>query len=164
MRTRTERILESLVLLTVLSLLIISVLSAFQILPEYWAAVGSYSMVPTLEIGDLVLLHPATHNLKTLLGKIIVYHSPLGEDIIHRVIEVEDSYVRTKGDANPVPDPFLVRPDEIRGVVYLVIPYVGFPTVLFKDLGTSSGPVLLLILAVSYVMLLVLLRLLQAHD
>jgi len=105
-----------------------------------WAVVGSYSMVPVLDIGDIVLLRP--YNLSTLhVGQVIVYVAEVyGEkiEIVHRIYRIyrydENILIRTKGDANPVPDPWLVKPSQIRGVVYLVIPHIGLIGLVLRDL------------------------------
>jgi len=151
------RVIELAVLVVVATLLVVTVLSDLGLLPEYWAAVGSYSMVPTLEIGDLVLLTPVKTS-SILLGKVIVYRGPGGEEIIHRVIKILNGGVRTKGDANPLPDPFIVPLSSIRGVVTAVIPYVGFPSVVLKNLLQGGASVIFLLLAVSYVIVLLTLR------
>ncbi len=154
------RILEVTILVLIIALLLVSILSNMRLLPEYWAAVGSYSMVPTLEIGDLVvLLPPHVTNMKTLLGKVVVYNSPLREEIIHRVIRVVDNEcVETKGDANPVPDPFCVKLQDIRGVVQVVLPYIGFPSVVLRSLFNNGLSSLFILLSVAYIITLMLVQ------
>lgn len=52
--------------------------------------------------------------------------------VTHRVVEVVETdgerRFRTKGDANDDPDPSLVTPDQVVGVVRFHVPYIGYVT------------------------------------
>jgi signal peptidase I len=65
------------------------------------------------------------------VGDIIVYVNPqLGYAIIHRVIDVTDQGYVTKGDRNPAADPWVVRPEWVKGRATLLVPLVGWVRVL----------------------------------
>ncbi len=98
-----------------------------------WAAVGSFSMEPTMEVGTLVILCPVHFN--SLLGNIVVYFHD-GEYIVHRVIYVGDGYVETKGDANPVRDPWTTPFNEVDGEVCLAMPYWGLFSLMVRNAAT----------------------------
>ncbi|GGP19969.1 hypothetical protein GCM10007981_05840 [Thermocladium modestius] len=98
-----------------------------------WAAVGSFSMEPTMEVGTLVILCPVHFN--SLLGNIVVYFHD-GEYIVHRVIYVGNGYVETKGDANPVRDPWTTPFNEVDGEVCLAIPYWGLFSLMIRNAAT----------------------------
>jgi len=89
--------------------------------------VASGSMKPTLQVGDLLLVR---RYATPKIGDIIVFRSPLGYSIVHRVIEkyVASDRVsfKTKGDANPSPDPWDVPESDVEGVVVFRVPYVGY--------------------------------------
>jgi signal peptidase I len=91
---------------------------------------SSGSMSPTLSVGDVLFIdgHPdATVGQQT----VITFEGANGELITHRVFEANDAdgtYV-TKGDANPTPDADHVGREQIVGVGWLVIPYLGLPVV-----------------------------------
>lgn len=90
------------------------------------AVVASYSMEPSLRLGDLILVNGAA---EPRLGDVIVYVSPRGSLIVHRVVEVRETlqgirYI-TKGDANLAPDADPVPAERVKGRVDLVVPYVG---------------------------------------
>lgn len=91
-----------------------------------FAVVSSWSMDPTLHIGDLIVVM-GTEQINP--GDIIVYSSWGGRLIVHRVVRVEVAngvaYYVTKGDANPVPDLRPVTRSEVKGKVIFVIPYIG---------------------------------------
>ncbi|MGB9003921.1 MAG: signal peptidase I [Nitrosotalea sp.] len=97
--------------------------------------VSSGSMIPNLNIFDVIVVNgniPFDH-LK--VGDIIVFHAPT-EDlvIVHRVAEVLNQNpltIRTKGDANPGSIPGvdfpIVQSNYIGKVVY-VVPQIGYVT------------------------------------
>lgn len=97
--------------------------------------VSSGSMIPNLQIFDVIVVqgHVAFDQLK--LGDIIVFHAP-SEDkvIVHRVAEVLNQnplIIRTKGDANPGSIPgvdFPITKENYIGKVVYVIPQIGYVT------------------------------------
>ncbi len=65
------------------------------------------------------------------VGDVIIYNVPVQETpIVHRIIGKNGTDYRTKGDRNPVEDPWTAEADEIEGEVVLVLPYIGFIKVL----------------------------------
>lgn len=91
-------------------------------LPFGWgtAIVLSDSMVPTFKKGDLLLLKEVE---EPKIGDVVVY----GRDkslIVHRIIELEDEYIITQGDANNAPDPPVSRA-QVRAVVAGKFPGLG---------------------------------------
>ena len=94
--------------------------------------VDGYSMLPTLEGGDLVVIQGVPIS-DIRVGDIIVYNgycSSLGQSVIHRVVNVTSSGLITKGDNNPETDQasnIAVSPITaqcLEGKVVYVIPYV----------------------------------------
>jgi len=109
--------------------------------PDYEAqVVRSESMKPTLNMGDVVIVGPVKGQIKP--GDIISYERG-GELVIHRVIEVEDRYLQTKGDAVEDPDPWEVSLADVEGVFVFKVPYLGF---LSSFVRTSFGWGVLVIL------------------
>lgn len=114
--------------------------SALGSSPVY--VVVSKSMVPTLEIGDLVV----TENLpfsSIHVGQVIIYVQPTdfgtceGLTIVHRVVAVTSQGLITQGDdraTNPLPDePYEWPPVPaqcVKGVVVLAVPYLGLISML----------------------------------
>jgi signal peptidase len=91
----------------------------------------SGSMKPYFSAGDMLVLTPAPpREIRT--GWVISYNIPLGDHHVqtHRVIQVlrggNHPVIRTKGDANGAPDPWVAR---LRGKhawrVRMVVPYAG---------------------------------------
>ena len=98
--------------------------------------VSSGSMVPELEVFDVLIVQGNTPFEEVKVGDIIVFDRPSGHDrvIVHRVVAIidEDPFtLRTKGDANPASIPgtdFPITEEEYIGQVEYVIPQVGYIT------------------------------------
>jgi len=98
--------------------------------------VSSGSMVPELEVYDVLVVQGNTPFEEIKVGDIIVFDRPSGHDrvIVHRVIAIIDEdplTLRTKGDANPASIPgtdFPITEEEYIGQVEYVIPQVGYIT------------------------------------
>ncbi|WP_440059632.1 signal peptidase I [Thermogladius sp. 4427co] len=72
--------------------------------PVAASIVSGYSMYPSLKPGDLVLA-VSTSLAGFSRGDVVIYCYSWANCIIHRVIEVGEGVVVTKGDYNPAPDP-----------------------------------------------------------
>jgi signal peptidase len=116
-------------------------------------AVASGSMVPTLNVGDLIIVQGgftvsdinATHDT----GDIIVFHKPHNPDelIVHRAVEEQGDGLLTKGDNNPTVDPWAVNDGDLVGKVVWIVPYVGHvPLFVHTPTGLSIIVILIVIL------------------
>lgn len=102
--------------------------------------VASGSMIPVLEVYDVLIVQGHVPFNDIEVGDIIVFNRPSGHDrvIVHRVasiIDDEPKTIRTKGDANPASIPgtdFPITKEEYIGKVAYVIPQVGYVTQLLK--------------------------------
>ncbi|CAD6526703.1 Peptidase S26B, signal peptidase [metagenome] len=102
--------------------------------------VASGSMIPVLEVYDVLIVqgHVSFEDIK--VGDIIVFNRPTTHDrvIVHRVasiIDDEPKTIRTKGDANPASIPgtdFPITKEDYIGKVAYVIPQLGYVTQLLK--------------------------------
>ncbi len=98
--------------------------------------VSSGSMVPELQVFDVLVVQGNDPFESVKVGEIIVFNRPSGQDrvIVHRVTSItnEDPFtIRTKGDANPTSIPgtdFPITEEEYIGKVAYVIPQVGYVT------------------------------------
>ena len=98
--------------------------------------VSSGSMVPELNVFDVLVVQGHDPFETVELGDIIVFNRPSGHDrvIVHRVASIidQDPYtLRTKGDANPASIPgtdFPITEEEYIGKVQYIIPQVGYVT------------------------------------
>ena len=102
--------------------------------------VASGSMIPILQVYDVLIVQGHVPFEDVKVGDIIVFNRPSGHDrvIVHRVasiIDDEPKTIRTKGDANPASIPgtdFPITKEEYIGKVAYVIPQVGYVTQLLK--------------------------------
>jgi signal peptidase len=119
--------------------------------------VSSGSMIPVLNVGDIILVRGVDPSSVTV-GTIIIFHSPddYTTPIVHRVIAIDHEgsliFFETKGDNNPVPDNWRVPSVNLMGVYVAKLPYVGL---LSLELRGPLGIILivllvLLIVAVEY--------------
>ncbi len=119
--------------------------------------VTSESMVPTLQVGDLLVLRGVPEE-QIQVGNIIVFKDTetfLDTDnpIVHRIIDIEeiDGELRfyTKGDANAPADHGYRRYDEIIGVMVTKIPYIGSVSMFLKtEVGISLIVVIFILILV----------------
>ena len=95
----------------------------------------SGSMRPTMDVGDMAIV-AETSVEKIEVGDIIQFWN--GEQVvIHRVYDINTENQRmfvTKGDANNGPDPDLVFPSQVLGVVMFIIPKIGWISIYLKSL------------------------------
>jgi len=98
--------------------------------------VSSGSMIPELEVYDVLVVQGNEPFEDIDVGDIIVFNRPSGHDrvIVHRVasiIEDNPKTIKTKGDANPSSIPgtdYPITEEEYIGKVAYVIPQIGFIT------------------------------------
>jgi signal peptidase I len=101
--------------------------------------VSSGSMVPNLNVNDILVVRDGNSFQDLNVGDIIVFDRPDGADrvIVHRIAEIFDDsegnhqIIRTKGDANDGSIPgtdFPIREDDYIGKVAYVIPGAGVVT------------------------------------
>lgn len=96
--------------------------------------VSSGSMIPVLNVGDILIVKDGNTFDSLKVGDIIVFNRPQGGDrvIVHRIIELSDRFgekvIVTKGDANdgiiPGTD-FPIREKDYIGTVAYTVPKVG---------------------------------------
>jgi signal peptidase len=102
--------------------------------------VASGSMIPVLQVYDVLIVQGYVPFEDIEVGDIIVFNRPSDHNrvIVHRVVSVIDDdpkTIRTKGDANPSSIPgtdFPITEEEYIGKVVYILPQVGYVTQLLK--------------------------------
>ncbi len=112
---------------------ILIIIFAFLILGRYIGSpisiviVSGTSMRPTLDIGDLAIL---VRDSDVGEGDIVLWCRNNLDCILHRVYQINSTYVITKGDANEVPDP-PIPIDRIEYKAVLTLPsYIWIPFII----------------------------------
>lgn len=88
------------------------------------------SMRPAIDPGDVVVVRPVPPE-DLAVGDVITYQLRSGrpEVVTHRVVTQgigpDGVLLRTRGDANTATDQGVVRGEQVRGVVWYVVPWVG---------------------------------------
>ena len=100
--------------------------------------VSSGSMIPVLQVYDVLVVNGNEPFENIQIGDIIVFNRPNGHDrvIVHRVEAIlddrpESKTIRTKGDANPISIPgtdYPITQEEYIGEVFYVVPQIGYVT------------------------------------
>ncbi len=106
------------------------------------------SMAPQALAGDLVLARP--HGSEVRIGGVYVFRTDAGL-ITHRVIAAGSlpGTLITRGDANPVADPFLLRTTDVIGDPVLIVRRAGFLLLAVASLEGRVGAVLLVVTLVA---------------
>lgn len=121
--------------------------------------VSSGSMVPTLNVGDLIVVRGVEPQLVSV-GDIIVFHSPRNHDmlIVHRVVGINNQagrlYFETKGDNNPAKDSWSPYPGvpetNLVGVVIGKVAYLGYIILALKEPLGMAAIILLTAVVIIY--------------
>jgi signal peptidase I len=89
-----------------------------------YVIVNGVSMLPTFHGGDLVIVRQA---VDYRVGDVVTYYYPdLRENVIHRIIAVENERYVIKGDNNSWIDAYQPTRAEILGKLWLHLPKVAF--------------------------------------
>ena len=102
--------------------------------------VASGSMIPELQVYDVLVVQAHVDFEDIQVGDIIVFDRPSGHDrvIVHRVVSITDDNpktIRTKGDNNVASIPgtdFPITEKEYIGKVEYQIPQIGYVTQILK--------------------------------
>jgi signal peptidase len=113
----------------------------------HFMMVSGTSMEPTITASDIVVVN-AVDSASPELGDIISYchYLECGDEpvvITHRIVGFSNDGYRTKGDAYDVADSYVVKPEDIVGIMRLKIPYLGG---LPRFASTSKGLIMLVII------------------
>ncbi len=141
MGSSTKSVIKDIVIIVVAFAIIWLGLQAVFGTPNPFYVVSSGSMIPALEVYDVIVVEGNTPFDDVEKGDIIVFYSPKlyeqGKErvIVHRVsLDMstdEQKIVRTKGDANPssiAGTDYPITEKEYLGQVEYVIPQVGYIT------------------------------------
>lgn len=120
--------------------------------PAAWgwnpSVVLSGSMSPAISTGDVVLIgRTSPENLRK--GDVVLADLPGGggRTYLHRIVDLRDNRVVTRGDANRANDQQPIAADAVHGRVRLVVPRIGWPMLWFSQPSAArSGAALIVAL------------------
>jgi signal peptidase I len=114
---------------------------AIGVFPFQPQLVGSGSMNPALQTGDIVIVAKMPAD-KIRLGDIVQYRKDENTTIIHRVVAFDQTggykTFITKGDSNSSVDENPVLPDNIIGKVVFNLPKVGILSIIIKNIFSGG--------------------------
>lgn len=123
----------------ILTIIIIYFVSGYF---RYYAlAIASGSMHPVFDRGSVVIVEQVNDKYdnynKLKEGEIIAFTAEKNI-VVHRLIRIvnvgDEIFYYTKGDANNDEDDYLIKTENIVGIVRFTIPYIGYPTVWFSEI------------------------------
>lgn len=104
----------------------------------YAVAIGSGSMTPVINKGDVVIIENIEDSFDKIENGQVIAFKHDNVMVVHRIVNILEKegkyYFYTKGDANKDVDNFSVYEEDIIGVVNFRIPYIGLPTVWVSEL------------------------------
>lgn len=86
----------------------------------------SGSMQPTYKVGS-VIYYKKVSQKELKVGDVITFNANKNKMVSHRIANIDNGFIETKGDANNVSDVNKIRYENVKGKVgKLSIPYVGY--------------------------------------
>ncbi len=131
-------ILNRIITIILIILMLSMVALTSGIFKIYSISIGSGSMEPELDVGDVVVISKTNEQeIEELeVGDILVFEHT-NKIVVHRIIEInreeEDTKFITKGDNNFTQDSWFVTKDMIVGKVLFKIKYIGYPTIWLNE-------------------------------
>jgi len=104
------------------------------------AVILSGSMEPQLSVNDLIIVKPDDNYV---VGDIVVYQDK-SSLIVHRIVDIDENIITTKGDANYSADK-PIDISAIKGKVITTIPYIG---IIINYLKSPVGIVITILLSI----------------
>lgn len=105
--------------------------------------VVSYSMTPNVNKGDLIIINEKDKDYKK--GDIITFKDNTGTLVTHRIYDIIDKGIVTKGDANKTPDEGYTKDENVIGKYVGKVSNMGY---LIKSIRSPLVLVLILIMGI----------------
>ena len=136
----SKKLIKEFVIVVVGFIVIWSGLWAYFGTENPFYVVASGSMIPELQVYDLLIIQAHVPIEGIQIGDIIVFDRPSDHDrvIVHRVVSIiedEPRTLRTKGDNNMASIPgtdFPITDNEYKGKVVYQVPQIGYVTQILK--------------------------------
>ena len=114
-------------------LVVLMVCVIFGIGPFKLIGIETPSMTPKYKVGDGVIVDKNVNKDELKVGDVIAYYDKDNKLIVHRIININiDESFTTKGDYNNTADSGFVKKDQIFGIVRFKIPWIAYPSLIFR--------------------------------
>ena len=137
--SKNNKVVKKIVMAIIIIALLVLVGLTTGIFKYHSLVIGSGSMTPNINKGDIIIVKKLNDKEKEKLAvdDVLVFKH---EDItvVHRIIEIveedgEYTYY-TQGDNNPTPDDYPITTENVIGTTNMRIMYIGWPTIWLSDL------------------------------
>lgn len=125
--------------------LLIVIMLTSGIFKYYALTIGSASMYPTINKGDVIIVKKIAQKdieKELKINDVLVYNYS-NKIIVHRLVEIKrldgKNYYVTKGDNNLTKDAYFLTQNDIIGIVTFRIKYIGIPTVSLNEQIQMEG-------------------------
>lgn len=93
--------------------------------------VQSGSMEPSIMTGDIVVIN---RQKNYFVNDTVTFKDSQNRVVTHRIVNIDQEKISTKGDANRTDDPEIINQNMILGKVLLVLPKLGYVVAFAKSL------------------------------
>ncbi len=93
------------------------------------------SMEPSISTGSIIYVQPVDFN-QLKVGDVISYNAKHKSVVTHRIVDIKNSSITTKGDHNQEVDMQQVKEMQVNGKVIYSIPLLGYISSLFNKSST----------------------------
>ena len=126
---RRKNYLEYIFIVLILGLFIGNLFGIFK---YQMIAIMSDSMNPKYYKGDAAIIVKSNKDLK--VGDIVSFKDSSGNTIIHRINNINNGYITTKGDNNNTVDNKKIRVEDVEGKYLFHIKFLGYPRMIISEI------------------------------
>ena len=128
-----KKIVHILAIISYILIIVYAIVCIPMIFGKHPVVVLSGSMEPTYKVGS-VIYYKKVSEKELKEGDVITFNVNNNKMVSHRIVNIDNGLIETKGDANNVSDVNKIRYENVRGKVgKLSIPYVGYYIKMVND-------------------------------
>ena len=121
-----RKLVHILAVISYVLIIVYAIVCIPMIFGHHPVVVLSGSMKPTYKVGS-VIYYKKVSQKELKVGDVITFNVNNNKMVSHRIANIDNGFIETKGDANKVSDVNKIRYENVRGKVgKLSIPYVGY--------------------------------------